>query len=131
MKKTKTTKVKVRKPDLSYTTDKVAYMESTDKGFKKYEKQLTIRGFTDSETWGLDTAIASFVLPRLVRFKTLNTGFPYGFTEKTWDKALDDMIYAMNYCANEWSIKAEKKVNRNRVQKGCELFGKHFRHLWW
>jgi len=95
--------------------------------------QRRTRGWDDSDTWGLDGTIAEFVLPRLRRFKELNNGFPgHDLTWESWNAALDDMIYAMDICDQEkTSSQDDDTVDWERVQRGLELFGKHFRDLWW
>ena len=63
--------------------------------------QRRIRGWSDDDTWCLDTVIANFVLPRLKRFKELNNGMPNGLTEEKWDAILADIIVAMEYAAKD------------------------------
>lgn len=102
----------------------------TDKRQAKWRKQRETRGFDDTETWGLNTVIAQFVLPRLKCFKKLNNGIQPGFTGEDWDAALDDMIYAMEVNADD-ERSFDKTVDWDRVMRGQQLFGEHFRGLWW
>jgi len=92
-------------------------------------------GWDDSETWNLDTTLAKFIAPRLKRFKELNNGIPHDFTEETWDEALDKMIFALDKCAkkdeDEESGLYWDKETYAQIDEGLELFGKHFRDLWW
>jgi hypothetical protein len=101
----------------------------------KFFIQRWTRGWDDSETWGLDSTIAKFTLPRLKRFKELKDGIPMGFTEKSWNETLDKMIFALGLCLDEdrWfeGAKEEQEALAARVQEGLELFGKYFRSLWW
>jgi len=92
--------------------------------------QRITRGWDDSDTWELDFTIAKFVLPRLKRFKELNLLYPPETTEEQWDKDLDDIIFAMEVevYGNENKLGPE---GWDRVHKGFQLFGKHFRGLWW
>lgn len=47
------------------------------KNMKKWEKQRYKRGFDDTELWGLDYTIASFILPRLIAFREMGkNGMP-------------------------------------------------------
>jgi hypothetical protein len=99
--------------------------------------QHLTRGWTDEDTWSLDYVLAKFVYPRLVRFKELNNGFPggLGFTEESWNEALDNMIYAMRVIAkdeiNDYDDELHCSVNWAKMQLGLEQFGKYFRDLWW
>ncbi|MEN6550058.1 MAG: hypothetical protein ABFE07_28785 [Armatimonadia bacterium] len=96
----------------------------------KHWWQRRTRGWDDSDTWSLDFVIAKFAVPRLKRFRELNNGFPGGMTEGSWRSALDDMIYALEICADEdrWY---DKDNDWPRMERGLEAFGKHFRDLWW
>ena len=104
------------------------YLTKKDKRFKRHKSQLKTNGFSDSETWSLDSVVAEFVLPRLKRFKEVSNGFPMGLTEKQWDAILDKMIFAF-----EFHLKEEPKENADyeRFDEGMQLFGKWFHHLWW
>ncbi len=95
----------------------------------KHWWQKRTRGWSDEDTWGLDHVIAKFVLPRLKRFKELNNGFPEGFNEKTWNIAIDEMIYALEVCSRDDYFGDD--IEWERVELGLRLFGKHFRDLWW
>ena len=91
--------------------------------------QRWTRGWDDSDTWSLNTVLATFALPRLRRYKELSNGYPVGMTEAEWNTALDDMIYAMSlHCVEPltWD-----DVDHERLARGCALFGTRFRDLWW
>lgn len=114
-----------------------------------------------SDLWSLDITIAKFVLPRLKKFKKENIGYPCieeMDTPEKWDEALDKMILAFEYAANQddwWLddpkynyIRAESKYDdeyvtqiRNSclaegkrrqavINEGLQLFAKWFRYLW-
>lgn len=113
------------------------YIEKTDKRYKRYMGQLKTNGFSDTETWSLDSVICEFALPRLIRFKEVNNGFPIGLTPEKWDVILDMMIFAL-----KWNLehedekydllsKKDREENWLRHQVGMEFFFKHFRDLWW
>jgi len=102
------------------------------KDSRKWSKQRKKLGFDDRDLWSLDHTIVKFVLPRLIRFREVASGYPGNLTEKKWNKILDQMIYSMKAICDEWENTAigaqdeEKKINR-----GLYLFGKYFRGLWW
>jgi hypothetical protein len=112
-------------------------IEKTDDRYNKFLVQHKTRGFCDSETWSLDSVICKFILPRLKRFRELNTGFPYGLTENEWDAILEEMIFAFEWNINEEAeilqklSQEENKKNWERQKKGIELFAKYFGDLWW
>lgn len=99
---------------------------------------------TDSDLWDMDYALAELILPNLIRFKKVNThSHPLMHEEdlhgldhaEAWKKALDDMIYSMQEAVNDYDHEpfkdaAEMKAYGEKVQKGFELFGKYFCHLW-
>lgn len=106
------------------------------KDSRKYEwsKQRKKLGFDDRELWSLDHTIAKFVLPRLIRFREVECGYPGNLTEKKWDKILDQMIYSMKAVCDEWKGKIsliDAQVEEKRINRGLCLFGKYFRGLWW
>lgn len=90
--------------------------------------QNLVRGWNDSQTWNLDAQIARFAIPRLKRFKKLNNGHPPDLTPEGWDSILDDIVYALEASAQ---FEDDENFDWERVERGLELFGKYFRHLWW
>ena len=113
------------------------YIDKSDKRYKKHAKQLKTNGFSDSETWSLDSVLCKFILPRLIRFKTLNNGFPCALTSEKWDAILDQMIFAFDWSLNceedkyDKLTEKEKKENWLRYEVGIQQFSKYFRDLWW
>ncbi len=121
-----------------WSLKKPLFLEKSDKRYARHVKQLKKNGFSDSETWCLDSVICQFILPRLIRFKEVNIGFPGGdVTAQQWDDMLDEMIFAFDWSLNNEEPKyegltdKEKNANWERYQKGMDLFAKWFRHLWW
>jgi len=100
----------------------------------KHFYQKRTRGFSDDETWSLYTNIAKYTLPRLKRLREINFGVPCDvYTEKTWNKILDDMIFAINFAANhdDMDVSSLTKKDCKRINRGLNLFGKYFMDLWW
>ncbi len=97
----------------------------------KLKWQRVVRGWSDSDTWSLDHTIAKFVLPRLKRFKALNSVVPCEFTEESWDAELDKMIAAMEFLAGDERWACFDKEKLSDVEAGVCSFGKHFTALWW
>lgn len=108
--------------------------EFLTKRYWRHWWQRRVRGWDDSDTWSLDLTMAKFILPRLKRYKEVNNGYPGNFTEESWDAVLDKMIFAMevvksdDFCSEGLE---EAEAHWTKVHEGLELFGKHFRELWW
>lgn len=112
------------------------YLEKTDKRYSRHVKQLKRHGFSDAETWGLDSVIVEFVLPRLKRFKEIHNGFPGGgdMTEQKWEEILDKMIFAFEFYSmkDDWSEnKPGFDLDYQNYEEGMRLFAKWLPHLWW
>ena len=101
-----------------------------------WAEQRKERGFDDRELWDLDHTFASFILPRLKAFKTYTSGYPSVLTEKEWNHILKDMIYSFELVVAREEFppieytEEQKKLWRKRKQRGLNLFGKYFSHLW-
>lgn len=101
-----------------------------DKRIPKWEAQLAERGFDDTELWGLDTTIAEFVLPRLIRFKEIAVSFPAGLTSEEWDEKLDKMVAAFKIMTDENRWPTPSGEEWEIVTEGCRLFGQYLPTLW-
>jgi hypothetical protein len=103
----------------------------------KYTLQFFKRGFSDRQLWSLDVTIAEFALPRLQRFKEINSGLPFykaenrHYTEEEWCEILNKMIFAMEYIKNLDQINTTNTGDEYaRYQEGITLFATHFIDLW-
>lgn len=128
-----------------------------DKRFNRYAKQLLKRGFDDSETWDLGSAMARWLIPRLKRFKKLNVGYPGRFAKhkdgyEKWNKIIDEILWMLEEevtekeetelffqykniplverpsSLGEWE---EWKKYEKRMNKAKKLFGEFWPHFWW
>lgn len=94
---------------------------------KRYVRQQKEWGFCDAELWNFYMRIVGFILPRLDRFRKMSRmGYPATLSEKRWDKILDQMILAFKTLKKGVFTERESKT----VQRGLDLFAKHFRDLW-
>jgi hypothetical protein len=109
-------------------------LNKDDKRQETFKQQRLERGFDDTETWNLDYTIASFILPRLKRFKQVANCYPGNMTLEEWEDILDKMIDAFEFKVKEddesWTLEEEKAVS-DRVQEGLDLFAKYYFCLWW
>ena len=120
-----------------WSLKKPLYLRKGSKNYDKYDNQLKKQGFSDTETWSLDCVIAEFILPRLIRFKELNNGFPgMEMNEESWNKALHEMIFAFDWVLNQETTYKDLSFDMTiefgkRYENGMLLFAKWFGNLWW
>ena len=110
------------------------YLEKTDKRYKAHLKELKETGFSHAETWGLNSVIAELILPRLKRFKEVNSGFPMDLSEERWNAVLDKMIFAFDWVLtyeDKNLSKEEIRIGFDKYNEGMELFSENFMDLWW
>ena len=98
---------------------------------EEFSKQRMERGFDDSETWCLASAIAGFTLPRLKRFKDAAPCVPYGMKEEEWNEILCKMIRAFELMLRENASWIYDESEQKEVDEGLDLFREHFMSLWW
>lgn len=127
---------------------------------RQFAKEQTILVKIDKwDTYSLDHTLASIIHPALVRLSADQQGYMMvkdedlpediqqfkepedhhsdeylEYLARRWNYVMGEMIFAMDYLARDeidpdldfegWT------ANEERVQKGCELFGKYFRSLW-
>jgi hypothetical protein len=110
------------------------YLEKNDKRYKAHAKELKENGFSHAETWGLNSVIAEFILPRLKRFKEVTNGYPMGLIEDQWNDILDKMIFAFDWVLTyeDKNLSDEEiKDGFKKFDEGMELFSENFMDLWW
>ncbi len=103
----------------------------TDPREKRFKEQRLKVGFDDSETWCLSATIAAFAIPRLKRLKEVQSGYPMGETELSWDKKLDKIILAFELITRNNAIWIFSKKEQKAVSDGMDLFREHFFDLGW
>ena len=90
--------------------------------------QSITRGWTDADLIDLDVLIARELLPQFRRFQELNDCVPGGLTEEEWKAILEQICKAFEFiCQGKEKIVEHKK----EIDKGLELFVKHYFDLWW
>jgi hypothetical protein len=84
-------------------------------------------GFKRSDTWGLDTACAKWLIPRLRYFKEHHAGNPPAISGDEWTEIIGKMIRAFELIAtgDDW-----KEGDRAAIQTGLDLFREYFQNLW-
>jgi len=105
------------------------YLKPADKRYKMYKKQLKTNGFSDTETWNFDYVIASFIIPRLKRFREINNGFPEQLGEKGWNKVLDAMIRGFELQVLDKDNCTD--LDYENIEDAWKLLSEYRRDLWW
>lgn len=88
------------------------------------------------DVYGLDYFLAKRIIHPLKEFRRHDTvSYPPDLTVEKWEAIIDEMIWAFDYFINEadnFTDYSPKQMTQNykRQQKGFELFGKYFTHLW-
>ncbi|WP_375580136.1 hypothetical protein ABWH96_03460 [Marivirga tractuosa] len=103
--------------------------EKNNEREEKFIKQRMERGFDDSETWGLDHTIASFIIPRLERYQELANERLDRDKEQVQD--VDTLLEAMKLIEKDGGIHDWNKKEEETVMKGLALFPKVLLQLWW
>jgi|WetSurSiteA1Bulk_404760.scaffolds.fasta_scaffold00038_8 hypothetical protein len=94
--------------------------------------QRRTRGWDDSETWSLDCSLAKLILPRLIKYKELSNGYPYGESEESWNNKIDEMIWTFDVLAHRFdSDFDEEHADWIRIKKGLKLFSDNCLDMWW
>lgn len=111
------------------------------------------RGFSDEEIVNLNKTIATFIIPRLKRFKELDGYRPScavenigelwkSLTTEEWHNKLDKMIIAFDYAKNKNSylskdllLPTKEQQQRDEIRyaayiEGMRLFNLYFEFLW-
>ena len=76
-------------------------------------------------------AIIKFTLPRLRRFQELRNGHPASMSDGEWEIIINRIIWAMEQLLEDDWLLHLSDAGKDKVQEGLDLFGKHFRSLWW
>lgn len=105
------------------------YLKPSDKRYNIFKRQLKTNGFSDTETWNFDYVIASFILPRLKRFREVNCGFPEKLGEKGWNNILDAMIRGFELHVLDKSNMSD--LEYEMIKEAWKLLGEYHRDLWW
>lgn len=100
----------------------------------KHFFQRCYRGFSDEVTWNLDVELATWLLPRLKRFKEISPVVPYDLTEQEWNEILNKIILALELTITKFdNTTLEENLNERykKVEEGINLLAKYFESLWW
>ena len=91
------------------------------------------RGWAYSDTWDFDHYIAKVISSGLRYYKKDMHGHPDDFTEKRWEKVIDNIIFAFDYHINERGEKGIVVSTRRdtaRYTLGKKQFIKYLDFLW-
>lgn len=102
---------------------------------RRIRKKKGLSKITNEEVWGLDITLAKYILPRLIKFKTINTmSRPSEFKNlEEWHNVIDKMIWSFDeHLKNDFPLSnsPDFKEQVDRYEEGLQLFAKHFGDLW-
>jgi len=101
---------------------------------KRIKKKRGLSKIRPEELWGLDVTLAKYILPRLIKFKEINTNsHPQELNNmKEWHDIIDKMIWSFQkIIKDDWSpVYGELGRENMRYLEGMRLFGYHFNDLW-
>lgn len=115
----------------------------------RYPRTTLVWDITSSDTYSLDSTLATIILPCLKKFRDEIDEYPCVFNENPdipeeladadnltkWQYLVDEMIYAFEqflYSTDFDLGMSEESLElyEQRIQRGFELFGKYYRALW-
>ena len=120
---------------IDFPNDLLHYIKDKLHNFRK--------GFHMCELWSLETSLAIWIIPRLIKFKEVNMCVPTSVVKQCnnnvdkgyimWNKILDDIIYAFKILSNDKIDLDYKEFKKEKiaVNKGIKLFAKYHKDLWW
>lgn len=100
----------------------------------KWFIQRGYRGYSDSDSWGLDSYLCSW-LPQAIRSLKDSHGHPVGMTPWGWNTRLEKMAQGFEAMQNLADLKftyksPEERIAWRQFHRGMKLFHKHFFSLW-
>lgn len=101
-----------------------------DKRHLKWWWQRRTRGFDDRDLWSFDVTIAEFILPRMKRFRNHHMGHPSRYTDKQWNKIMDQIIEGFELALTDANYFGGKKGDMDKIVKAWKLLGEHGMDFW-
>lgn len=92
-------------------------------------QQIEERGWSDEDTWSLNTKFTEWFLPRLKRFREISIAFPHNITSDEWHSLIDEMIEGFEIFLDDNFVGDQEKVNK--INRALEVFKEWFLSLWW
>lgn len=104
---------------------------------KRIRKKKGLSKITAEEVWSLDMTLAKYILPRLMKYKEINTmSYPCGFKSvEEWHNVIDKMIFSFDWFLSyhgkaKYKTIEEYKRDENKYKEGMNLFSEYFSDLW-
>lgn len=102
----------------------------TNQSYLRLILQNKIFGFDDTEHWNLDNSIASYIYPRLKKFREDPLGYPSDLSEKEWHEILGKMMHSFEHFTSGKNFDQNASKEIEKVQEGLNLFAKYYNSLW-
>jgi hypothetical protein len=104
---------------------------------KRIRKKKGLSKIKDSDCWNLNSTIINFILPRLQKFKIINTNsYPSKCGSlKKWHEIVNKIIWSFQFAKdkNDYNYSLEyrrDKTNWNKYYEGMDLFKEYLFDLW-
>lgn len=104
---------------------------------KRIRKKKLLSKIRNEELWNLDDTIVKFILPRLQKFKIINTmSYPDKLDSiEEWHKIIDKIIWSFQFAKDvqEWNYSSEYRAdsgNWEKYNEGMDLFKEYLLDLW-
>ena len=107
-------------------------IDKDDKREERFSKQRIERGFDDSETWCLASAIAKFIVPRIERFREIECGVPSATDgSEDWKVVLEKIQTAFELVLKNDASWIWTNEEKEQFREGMYLFRDYYLDLWW
>lgn len=102
---------------------------------KRIKKKKGLSKITNEEVWNLDYTLAKYILPRLVKYKSVNTmSYPCQFNNiEEWHDVIDKMIWSFDKHLKHDFPSPDSEIYEDEINKykeGLQLFAECFSDLW-
>lgn len=99
---------------------------------KRIRKKKGLSKIKNEELWDLDDTLAKYILPRLIKYKTINkNSHPIAFDNiEDWHNTIDKMIWSFEKIVKDNWVYKQLEAEKERFEEGMNLFAKHFMDLW-
>lgn len=109
----------------------------------KWKLQRLFRGYSDCDTWNINRFTVEKLQPAIKTYVTYEAEHGHSLPQEfatdpaAWLNILRDIEYAFDWMHSEefadgfpTSVEETRKAHYERVQRGCELFGRYLQSLW-
>lgn len=105
-------------------------MKKIKRFFKKHY-QIMIRGFSDQDLCSLDVTLATWLRPRLERFRKITITYPAHLNEVEWETTLKKIERALYLIEMQFDLDHFLTEDESKeIDEGMNLLAKYMSDLW-